>query len=500
MRALRQEIIDNRQAGGLRSLMMQFTFSISSVITLVVSFAMSVSLFTKHSPKPLTGLLAFADSRLSSLLMLLLTALLAALLIRFTMENRKQQFSRRRELSLSQKLFRYFLDDYLDDSKAGKDVRIFHQRGLIRHASDQAFLQYKEQQKTLQQEDFRMMRRVDAVETGLSGFVYALVALKALAGAFGVGSLVKYVGLISELIYAILHLSYNVEGVRSNNRYLERLFLYLDQESSLHSGTREPEQGASHTMEFRNVSFRYPGSEDYALRELNITLHAGERLAVVGRNGSGKTTMIKLLCRLYDPDEGSILLDGIDIRDYSYEAYQALFSVVFQDFKLFSFSLGQNVAAQRDYDTAKAERCLTLAGLGERLKNLPQGLETPIYKDFEENGVEISGGEAQKIAIARALYKDAPFMILDEPTAALDPLAEYEIYSKFNEIVGEKSAVFISHRLSSCRFCHKIAVFREGRLVQHGTHENLLAEQGSHYAELWNAQAQYYTNIQRKRS
>ena len=169
-----------------------------------------------------------------------------------------------------------------------------------------------------------------------------------------------------------------------------------------------------------------------------------------------------------------------------------MFSVVFQDFKLLSFELGQNVAGSMNVDLDKADQCLRDAGFGSRLDRLDAGLSTTIYKDFDEKGVDISGGEAQKIALARALYKDAPFIILDEPTAALDPIAEFEVYSRMNQMIGEKSAVFISHRLSSCRFCQDIAVFHEGRLIQHGSHDELVADKSGKYYELWNAQAQYY--------
>ena len=245
-------------------------------------------------------------------------------------------------------------------------------------------------------------------------------------------------------------------------------------------------------IEFRNVSFKYPGTDIYALKDVSIKMKIGERLAIVGMNGSGKTTFIKLLCRLYDPDEGEILLNGIDIKKYNYEEYMRLFSIVFQDFKIFSFSLGQNVAASADYDEKYVEDVLDKVGFQKRLDNMPKGVQTPLYKDFDEGGVEISGGEAQKIALARALYRDAPIIILDEPTAALDPISEFEIYSKFNEIVGTKTAFYISHRLSSCRFCNEIAVFHKGRIVQKGSHEDLLKDVKGKYYELWNSQAQYY--------
>lgn len=241
------------------------------------------------------------------------------------------------------------------------------------------------------------------------------------------------------------------------------------------------------------LSFKYPEADSYALRDVSIKFNVGEKLAVVGMNGSGKTTFIKLLCRLYDPVEGEILLNGKNIKEYNYTEYMSIFSVVFQDFKLFSFTLDQNVAVSMKSDKKKVEECLIKTGFGDRLANLPSGVDTYIYKDFEEAGVEVSGGEAQKIALARALYKDAEFIVLDEPTAALDPIAEFEVYSKFNEIVNNKTAIFISHRLSSCKFCENIVVFHEGKIIQYGNHDNLIADKDGKYNELWYAQAKYYT-------
>ena len=212
----------------------------------------------------------------------------------------------------------------------------------------------------------------------------------------------------------------------------------------------------------------------------------------MGTNGSGKTTLIKLLCRLYDPTEGEILLNGVDIRSFSEKEYLELLSIVFQDFKLFAFTLGENVAAAESYEKEKAREALIKVGFEDRLKRLEKGLETSLYRDFEEEGVEVSGGEAQKIAIARALYRNASMIILDEPTAALDPIAEQEIYEKFHTLVEGKTAVYISHRLSSCRFCDTILVIHEGKLVQKGSHDDLVRQTEGKYYELWNAQAQYY--------
>ena len=201
-------------------------------------------------------------------------------------------------------------------------------------------------------------------------------------------------------------------------------------------------------------------------------------------------------CRLYDPTEGKILLNGIDIRKYRYDDYIDIFSVVFQDFQLMALPLGENVAGAASYDRERVMVSLKNAGFAERMERMPYGLDTYLYKDLDKEGVEVSGGEAQKIAIARALYKDAPFIILDEPTAALDPMAEAEIYSKFNEIIEDKTAIYISHRLSSCKFCDEIAVFDHGAVVQKGTHDQLVADESGKYYELWNAQAQYYDENQ----
>ncbi|MDE6641168.1 MAG: ABC transporter ATP-binding protein/permease [Acetatifactor sp.] len=300
------------------------------------------------------------------------------------------------------------------------------------------------------------------------------------------------------LLEAASDLVYNLQIAIVNQEYMKRFFSYFDIPNHMYQGslTVEKRDDNDYNVEFRDVSFRYPHTQEYALRHVNLKFKAGEKLAVVGMNGSGKTTFIKLMCRLYDPTEGEILLNGVNIKKYDYEEYISIFSVVFQDFRLFSFTLGQNVAAGTVYDETLVRQCLEQAGFGERLESMGMGLDTCLYKDCDENGVEISGGEAQKIALARALYKDAPFMILDEPTAALDPISEYEVFSRFNEIAKDKTAIYISHRLASCRFCDKIAVFDEGRIVQTGSHGELLAQEGGRYYELWHAQAQYYTSQQ----
>lgn len=281
-------------------------------------------------------------------------------------------------------------------------------------------------------------------------------------------------------------------------KVLKKYFEFLELKSEKHEGTLPIEKRSDHEyeLEVRDVSFKYPGSDDYVLKNINLKLTIGEKMAIVGMNGSGKTTFIKLLARLYDPTEGEILLNGIDIKKYDYDEYLQLFSVVFQDFGLFSFSLGQNIASSTDYQEEAILSAIEDAGFINRYKKLPKGLDTYLYQNFDKDGVEVSGGEAQKIAMARAIYKDAPIVILDEPTAALDPIAEFEIYSHFDKIVGDKTALYISHRLSSCRFCDEIVVFHEGEIVQRGHHNKLVNDKEGKYHELWYAQAQYYTEDQ----
>lgn len=323
--------------------------------------------------------------------------------------------------------------------------------------------------------------------------LFLFVGIKAMAGAFGVGLVTQYVASLTNISDSVLNFTDRYLEFRINAPYIKKAFEFLELPNKMYQGslTTEKRSDRQYDVEFKDVSFKYPAAERWALRHVNIKFKVGTRLAVVGENGSGKTTFIKLLCRLYGPQEGEILLNGIDIKKYNPKDYMGVFSVVFQDYFLLSQPLGENVACAKEYDRALAEKCLRDAGFGERLDSLPNGLDTYVYKEYEQDGVQFSGGEAQKIAIARALYKNAPFIILDEPTAALDPIAEADIYSQFDEITGDKTAIYISHRLSSCRFCDEIAVFDDGKIVELGTHDGLLASNGK-YKALWEAQAGYY--------
>ncbi len=383
-----------------------------------------------------------------------------------------------------------FISDFFTDYKNGKDIRIFDMGSF--------FIGYNRKVTDELSRQFVCVLNKKSVYDALVVFAdhllrygtYLFTIYACVAGGISVGSIAKYVSCVVLLISGLSSIVTDIYMLLNNTEYLKRYFGFFEIKDKMYHGTLtiEKRDDNQYEIEFHNVSFRYPNTDFYAVRDLNLKLRVGEKLAVVGMNGSGKTTMIKLLCRLYDPTEGEITLNGIDIRKYDYEEYMRIFGVVFQDFNLFAFSLGQNVAADVDYDGDKVADCCKKSGLA--LNHLTP--EVYLYKNFDESGVEISGGEAQKLALARALYKDAPFIVLDEPTAALDPVAEYEIYSKFNEIVGDKTAIYISHRLSSCRFCDDIAVFDKGRLVQRGSHDELIQNLNGKYYELWSAQAQYY--------
>ena len=317
------------------------------------------------------------------------------------------------------------LYDYTSNDSSGKDIRLYGMRAALLQKERDFNENFCRRERTMNFGVAWMGLLSNFVTYVLQFGVYLLLIAAALRGGLSVGSIARYVSSVMLLLAGVSGLARTIRISVTNEEYMKRYLDYFDIPNPMYQGSLSVEKRDDdrYEVEFRDVSFRYPNTEAYALRHVSMKFRIGEKLAVVGRNGSGKTTFIKLLCRLYDPTEGEILLNGVDIRKYDYAEYQALFSVVFQDFRLFAFSLGQNVTAGADVDRARAEVCLREAGLGERLLRMPDGLDTMLYRDFDPHGVVISGGEAQKIAIARALYKNAPFLVLDEPTAALDPVS-----------------------------------------------------------------------------
>lgn len=477
---------------GLSSILAIYTDCISGAINIILGVIMVVPMFTSRVTQVI-GDLGWLDSHITDMLFIVFMCVTICCSVRI---GSRLTFKLSDVLDNSRVVNRvHSAFGYIGkEQKRALDVRMYEQEKISRSYCERD--NFFNHLKRYWHSAVGLSRHiVSSYGAFLSIFVYLFVCLKAYAGAYPVGSVVQYIQSLTLLTAGLAGIVDNIGYMQDNERYIELVFEFLDTPNKMYQGTlpTEKRMDREYVVEFRDVSFKYPGSDLWALRHVNMKFKVGKRLAIVGENGSGKTTFIKLLCRLYDPQEGQILLNGIDIRKYNYRDYMDVFSIVFQDFQLLSQPLGANVAGASEYDAERVTQALTDAGFGDRLAELPDGLETMLYKDFGENGVEVSGGEAQKIAIARALYKDAPFIILDEPTASLDPIAEAEIYAKFNDISGDKTAIYISHRLSSCKFCDEIAVFHEGAVIQQGTHAELVDDETGKYHELWNAQAQYYT-------
>lgn len=387
----------------------------------------------------------------------------------------------------------WYVTHEIEDFRYGKDVRLYGAAGtLVARAAEQmkrlnGFFKKKA-------DEIYPLSVLDVIVSAVRDFgTYMYLGALAIMGHITIGvysQLTTSGGVLQSSLQSVV---LGLQNIVKRCNYGYEIVKLMDYPPMLEKGSRRVEDlDKPHEIEFRNVSFHYPNTKVQVLKNVSITLKAGERLSVVGLNGAGKTTFIKLLCRLYDVDEGEILLDGVNIRDYDYDEYMKLFSVVFQDFRLLSFTAQDNILLGKEDSVENVDEMFEKVGLLDKINSLPKGRDTMMFRQFDRDGVQLSGGEQQKLAIARALYKDAPVVILDEPTAALDPVAEYEIYCKFNELVGNKTAVYISHRLSSCRFCDRIAVFSEGTIKELGTHEQLVHKKDGVYAEMFAAQAQYY--------
>ncbi len=402
----------------------------------------------------------------------------------------------------------FYTLSYLPDEDMAMDIRIFSQKKLVLEESQKKCYQLLAQGKA---KEMKAVSRLDvskAVCAGICGAaVYAMVGFLAIREVIGIGNVVMIYSAVTMLIAAFSNLAQITTDLRNNNVHLLNYFQYMDIEEEIAETRKEEEaktlqketgnktlagRNASYEIVFEKVSFHYPENAELVLQDINLRIAPGEKLAIVGENGSGKTTLIKLLCRLYKPTTGQILLNGVNIWEYPFEEYIHNIATVFQDFSLFAFPLAENVAASKEYDGEKVYEALCRAGLQKKIDKLPKGIRQAISHDYEKDGMDLSGGEAQKAAIARAIYKAAPIVILDEPTAALDPYAEREIYEQFFKNLANETMLSISHRLSSCRLCDRIAVLHGGRLVQQGSHEELLAQTDGAYAKLWEMQAQYY--------
>ena len=408
----------------------------------------------------------------------------------FNAKNNKIEIESYKDLAGINRIFGYFLFQ-LADFSYGKEIRLYDSAEMMLQKTDVESRKMAGVWTTMAEKQCKNAWGMDVVNAARDGISYFYIGLLALLKKITVGDFSMCITSASELYRGMLGVVQGCQDIAKRCVYAHQFIKLLEYPVALSKGDKKV-TGEKHVIEFSHVSFKYPRSEQYVLKDINLKITSGEHLSVVGLNGAGKTTFIKLLCRLYDVTEGEILIDGINIKEYSEEEYRKLFAVVFQDFQLFAFSLKDNIALGDTVREDEVNRVLELSGFYEDAQKLPQGLDTMLYKSFDEKGTELSGGQQQKTAIARALYKNAPIVILDEPTAALDPVAEYDIYRRFDTLVGGKTAIYISHRLSSCKFCDKIAVFAENTIKEYGTHDELVDKKNGIYAELFAAQAQYY--------
>lgn len=387
----------------------------------------------------------------------------------------------------------YYLTTKLYDSENGKEIRLYKLQDSIKLITQQHTKKILAWYKDYYGKSQTAVLISNLTSQLLTLCLYGLIGLRVLVGGLPIALIVQLSGALSQLISTLPQLL-SFLSIFSQAEPLERYYEFMDYpeeeiKGSLHVEKRLDNQ---YSLEVNQLYFTYPSASDYTLSDVSQAFEVGKKYAIVGENGSGKTTFIKVLMRLYEATEGEVLLNRIHSTKYNLSEYYQLFSVVFQDYRLLSFTLGQNMAVNQVFDEPLSRKIIKEVGLDSLLEKMPNGLHTFLGQEFEDDGVNLSGGQAQKVAMGRALYKDAPIMILDEPTAALDPVAEFEIYQKFSQIAEGKTAFYISHRLSSCRFCDEVLVFDKGKIVQRGNHDTLVKEAGK-YQELWQAQAQYYS-------
>ena len=381
------------------------------------------------------------------------------------------------------------------DFSFGKDIRLSHCAKFLLHKAS-VYLQEIVDIYSRQYDEIAKLQGITNINMQFQGFmVYGWLAWQALRGLITIGDLTMYGSAARQFTQSLTGLIDSLIGINGLTMHIEpyRDFISLPEAAETKDTPSEIEitPDGPLTFRFEGVWFRYPETDRDVLKDINIEIMRNERLSIVGLNGAGKTTFIKLLCRLYQPTQGVITLNGVDINSLPLEEYLQALSVVFQDFQLLGYSVANNIAASPTPDNDRLDHVIDFFGIEQILEKLPKGLETSVNRELDKEGVTFSGGQMQKFAIARALYRDAPVTILDEPTSALDPRSEYEVYRNFDKLAQGKTAIYISHRLSSTRFTDRIAVFEDGRIVELGTHADLI-NAGGLYSEMYAKQAQYY--------
>lgn len=407
-----------------------------------------------------------------------------------TLKVKKYEHQREEEISDIERHVKYTYN-IMYDFAYGKDMRIFGIRNWI----SGLFRKYKSQRYHIDK-DIRIKNlKINIMNCILlllrEGLVYGYLIYLVVTNKLGIGSFTMYFAAIASLANHMKIIVEDIAHINGQNLYINDLRNFIEKKEELEPIYPVKLPKGPFDIEFKNVYFKYPGSENYVYEDITFAIKAGQKLAIVGHNGAGKTTFIKLLCRMYEPESGEILLNGINIKEFSKKEYYTLISAVFQEVKTMAFSVAENIACSENYDEEKVLKSLEKANIKEKVLSTKNGIKTSMQKILDDEGMEFSGGETQRIILARALYKDAGIVVLDEPTAALDAIAEKNIYEKFNAMVEDKTAIFISHRLASTSFCDVIAMFEHGKLVEYGTHDELIERSGK-YADMFNVQAQYY--------
>lgn len=391
----------------------------------------------------------------------------------------------------------YLVDVQMDFNK-GKDIRLFSAQQKLQDA-------LKDNNKAYSSV-FRHKTQVDTkqkiLDLGLSFFlrlfIYVYFTIEFLNQTITIGDFAIFIATTEACYHVLLKIPGTFIEIRNYALHIADYIQFLQQPTHIHAPKNGKELNAKQVeFQFENVSFRYPNTVDFALKGLNLTIPFGEKLTIVGDNGSGKSTMIKLLMRLYDPSEGRILVNGIDIREFSFSEYAKLFAPVFQDYRIFAFSIAENILLREESiigQDKQLEQVLTSVGLHDKISSLASREQSLVFRSYDENGIMLSGGEQQKLAIARSLYHDRPVHVFDEPSSALDPESERNLYQKLHQLAGQKTAVFISHRMSHCLLADRVTVMDEGRLVAVGTHTEL-NRTSTQYQRLWDAQANQYNQV-----
>ena len=399
---------------------------------------------------------------------------------------------------------RSYLHSMMGKEEAAKDIRIFSMKQWLNYHNDVLISLKRGIDKEKMTKEKIYWQAGSLLALGRDLFAYIYLIRQAQAGIIDAGEFVLYFGAITGFAVFVNSIMTSFASLQEGNISLNHLRSYLElEEEDVHSGSRSiRELQTPVSFTFRDVSFRYPSKEEgtkgeaedpgqWIFRHLNLTIHGGEKIAIVGTNGAGKTTLVKLLCGLYEPQEGEILVNGISIKEFPKEELYRLYAAVFQEPFIMPFTLGENLALSKDYNKEQCFSALEEAGLKELFQKRGYTLDTYFGKDMGEDGIELSGGQKQRFLLARALYKDAPVLILDEPTAALDPIAESEIYDEYAKLSKDKTAIFISHRLASTRFSDRILLIGNQGILEEGTHEELIQKNGV-YAEMFEVQKSYY--------